>query len=199
VKFCCARPATVIVPSMRSIAFVAAVIGPAVALANGRPPLTNGIHFQPGDNQSLYAATTFGFLVSHDDGCSFRWICEQNIGYGGTFDPKYRITAGPKCSGSSSSPVRSNAPPAHRSTTSAAQPGHRCNYSSARPGRPRATGSLCPTIHRPCRRRPVGVAMRATHPPVPSARWAYWPRCAVPRCYGGGGASSASSPSRQLG
>lgn len=46
---------------------------------------------QPGDNHSLHVATTFGLLVSHDDGCSFRWICEQNIGYGGTFDPKYRI------------------------------------------------------------------------------------------------------------
>jgi len=63
------------------------------ALANGRPPLTNGVHFPPGDSHSLYVATTFGLLVSHDDGCSFRWICEQNIGYGGTFDPKYRIAA----------------------------------------------------------------------------------------------------------
>jgi BNR/Asp-box repeat len=76
---------------MRSLAFVAALLFPAVALANGRPPITNGVHFQPGDNQSLYIATTFGLLVSHDDGESFRWICEQNIGYGGTFDPKYRI------------------------------------------------------------------------------------------------------------
>ena len=78
---------------MRSLAAVAAVLCPAVALANGRPPLTNGVHFQPGDNHSLYVATTFGLLVSHDDGCSFRWICEQNVGYGGTFDPKYRIAA----------------------------------------------------------------------------------------------------------
>ncbi len=76
---------------MRSLAVAAAVLCPTMALANGRPPLTNGVHFQPGDNQSLYVASTFGLLVSHDDGCSFRWICEQNIGYGGTFDPKYRI------------------------------------------------------------------------------------------------------------
>ena len=77
--------------AMRSLLLVAAVLCPAVALANGRPPLTNGVHFQPGDSKSLYVATTFGLLVSHDDGCSFRWICEQNVGYGGTFDPKYRI------------------------------------------------------------------------------------------------------------
>lgn len=76
---------------MRSLVSIAALLCPAVALANGRPPLTNGVHFRPGDNQSLYVATTFGLLVSHDDGCSFRWICEQNVGYGGTFDPKYRI------------------------------------------------------------------------------------------------------------
>ena len=78
---------------MRSLALVAALLYPAVALANGRPPLTNGVHFQPGDSHSIYIASTFGLLVSHDDGCSFRWICEQNIGYGGTFDPKYRIAA----------------------------------------------------------------------------------------------------------
>lgn len=76
---------------MRSVA-IAALLAPAVALANGRAPVTNGVHFAPGDDHSLYVATTFGLLVS-DDGCSFRWICEQNIGYAGTFDPKYRIAA----------------------------------------------------------------------------------------------------------
>jgi len=76
---------------MRSVAAVAACLVPVVALANGRPPITNGVKFRPGDNHSLYVATTFGLLVSHDDGCSFRWVCEQNIGYGGTFDPQYRI------------------------------------------------------------------------------------------------------------
>lgn len=76
---------------MRRLAFAAAVLAPALALGNGRAPLTNGVHFQPGDDRSIYVATTFGLLVSHDDGCSFRWICEQNIGYAGTFDPHYRI------------------------------------------------------------------------------------------------------------
>jgi hypothetical protein len=77
-------------PGMRWLAVVA-VLCPVIALANGRAPLTNGVHFQPGDNRSIYVATTFGLLISHDDGCSFRWICEQNIGYAGTFDPRYRI------------------------------------------------------------------------------------------------------------
>jgi len=39
----------------------------SLAGANGRPPLTNGIHFKPGDPHSLYVATTFGLLVSHDE------------------------------------------------------------------------------------------------------------------------------------
>src|SRR4051812_34108880 len=76
--------------AMRWLAAVMVLV-PVVALANGRAPLTNGVHFQPGDNHTLYVATTFGLLISRDDGCSFRWVCEQNLGYGGTFDPKYRI------------------------------------------------------------------------------------------------------------
>ena len=63
----------------------------AAASANGRPPLTNGVFFRPGDTQSIYVRSTFGLLVSHDDGCSFRWVCERAIGYGGEFDPKYAI------------------------------------------------------------------------------------------------------------
>ncbi|MBX3162032.1 MAG: hypothetical protein KF773_39080 [Deltaproteobacteria bacterium] len=73
---------------------VAAVLGMAgVASANGRAPLTNGIAFRPGDAHSIYVRSTFGLLVSHDDGCSFRWVCEQAVGYGGEFDPKYAIAA----------------------------------------------------------------------------------------------------------
>jgi len=59
------------------------------AAANGRPPVTSGIFFRPGDARSILVRSTFGLLVSRDDGCAFRWICEQAIGYGGQFDPKY--------------------------------------------------------------------------------------------------------------
>ena len=81
---------------MRLQLVVAFSLGLSLALAsaahaNGRPPLTNGIHFQPNDPHSLYVATTFGLLVSHDDGCTMSWVCEQNIGYGGEWDPKYAI------------------------------------------------------------------------------------------------------------
>ena len=69
----------------------AVVLAPVAALAGSRAPLTSGIQFQPGDHRSLYVATTFGLLISRDDGCSFRWVCEQNLGYAGAFDPQYRI------------------------------------------------------------------------------------------------------------
>jgi hypothetical protein len=107
---------------MRSLAIVAALLYPAAALANGRPPLTNGVHFRPGDNHSLYVATTFGLLVSHDDGCSFRWICEQNIGYGGTFDPKSPTPGSTRST--SDRPARSGSPPptAASRTTCIARP-----------------------------------------------------------------------------
>jgi hypothetical protein len=71
----------------------AAVLPSPAAHANGRPPATNGVVFRPGDNESIYIRTTFGLLVSRDAGCSFRWVCEANIGYGGTYDPKYAIAA----------------------------------------------------------------------------------------------------------
>ena len=63
----------------------------ALAHANGRAPYTNGIYFQANDAQSIYVRTTFGLLISHDGGCSFRWTCEDSIGYGGTYDPEYAI------------------------------------------------------------------------------------------------------------
>jgi hypothetical protein len=72
-------------------ALLGLVLAAGVAHANGRAPLTNGIFFKPGDPHSLYVRTTFGLLISHDDGCTFDWVCEQNIGYGGQFDPKYAI------------------------------------------------------------------------------------------------------------
>lgn len=61
------------------------------AYANGRAPETNGVVLRPGDAHSIYARSTFGLLISHDDGCTFQWVCEDNIGYGGSFDPKYAI------------------------------------------------------------------------------------------------------------
>jgi hypothetical protein len=78
---------------MRALIPAAIVLAAATAHANGRAPLTNGIYFKPGDPHSLYVASTFGLLISRDEGCTFHWLCEQNLGYGGTWDPKYAIAA----------------------------------------------------------------------------------------------------------
>jgi hypothetical protein len=72
---------------------VAALLAPAPpAEANGRPPSTVSIATRP-NGRDILVATTFGVLLSKDDGCSFQWLCEQSIGFGGTFDPKYAIGA----------------------------------------------------------------------------------------------------------
>ncbi|MEZ4365658.1 MAG: sialidase family protein [Kofleriaceae bacterium] len=68
---------------------VLATAGPAAA--NGRPPATTSVELRAGDADSIYLGATFGLLISHDGGCSFRWVCEQSIGYGGTFDPHYAV------------------------------------------------------------------------------------------------------------
>ena len=77
----------------RRVLVLASLTFTTLAHANGRPPVTNGVFLQPNDPQALYIRTTFGLLISHDDGCSFRWVCEQDIGYGGFFDPEYAIAA----------------------------------------------------------------------------------------------------------
>ncbi|HEY5925118.1 MAG TPA: hypothetical protein VIV11_25725 [Kofleriaceae bacterium] len=70
---------------------LASLLLASVAHANGRSPQTVGIYPKPGEPQTIYLATTFGLLETKDEGCTFRWMCEQSIGYGGTWDPVYAI------------------------------------------------------------------------------------------------------------
>lgn len=81
-----------ILTSCASLAMLSLVVPDGVrdAEANGRPPSTVSIASRR-SGRDLLVATTFGVLLSKDDGCSFQWLCEQSIGYGGTFDPKYAI------------------------------------------------------------------------------------------------------------
>lgn len=76
---------------MRSVVALAAALAATTAHANGRGPLTNGVYFRPDDVHAIYLRTTFGLLISPDDGCTFYWLCETNVGYGGSFDPKYGV------------------------------------------------------------------------------------------------------------
>jgi hypothetical protein len=65
----------------------------AGAFANGRFPATVDVKFQPGNDNLVLLPVTFGLLLSEDDGANFRWICEEAVGYGGTYDPDYAINA----------------------------------------------------------------------------------------------------------
>jgi hypothetical protein len=60
--------------------------------ANGRPPATTNVAFEPGNAQTIYLPVTFGFLKSTDDGETFQWLCEAAVGYGGIFDPDYAVS-----------------------------------------------------------------------------------------------------------
>ena len=122
--------------------------------ANGRPPLTNGMHFGRAIRTRSTSRTTFGLLVSHDDGCTFSWVCEQNIGYGGTFDPKYAIatdgtifaTTFPACASAATAAAASRrrlelagaptASPRSGSTRSTSARPARCGLGTAESGEP---------------------------------------------------------------
>ncbi|MDF2695178.1 MAG: BNR/Asp-box repeat domain protein [Labilithrix sp.] len=48
--------------------------------------------FDPHDAKTVVVRATFGLLVTHDGGDSWRWICDGAIGFPGTEDPSYAIT-----------------------------------------------------------------------------------------------------------
>lgn len=79
-------------PCVPALALVVALISgaaPRAALANGRPPGTSTIHFRKGMERHVYAGMTFGAVLSKDGGATWEWICEEAIGYSGTYDPDY--------------------------------------------------------------------------------------------------------------
>lgn len=80
---------------MRSPAFLAAVIllCSAPLAANGRFPASRDIEVS-GDGDTWLVPVTFGLLVSHDGGATVRWVCEDAMGYSGTYDPTFVIAPG---------------------------------------------------------------------------------------------------------
>lgn len=69
------------------------VAAPRLARANGRFPASVNVMGRAGEPDDVYVALTFGLLISHDDGRTYAWTCEQNVGYGGVYDPHYEIAA----------------------------------------------------------------------------------------------------------
>jgi len=74
-------------------ALVALSLSAQTADANGRFPTSTGVGFTPGETQTILVPVTFGLLVSTDGGTNFDWVCEQAIGYTGTYDPAYTVAA----------------------------------------------------------------------------------------------------------
>ena len=85
------------VPALAGAA-AAAVIGLSSghARANGRFPAANQILFWPGDPHLVVARTTYGILVSRDDGASWTYLCEEALGLpsSATQDPELAFSAG---------------------------------------------------------------------------------------------------------
>lgn len=70
-----------------------AVYAEGDALANGRFPRAQQIVSTPGDPRRVFLRATFGVLASFDGGTSWRWLCEDAIGFSGTWDPPVAATS----------------------------------------------------------------------------------------------------------
>jgi hypothetical protein len=62
---------------------------PGGALANGRLPAMTEVKFHPTDPERFVVGSTLGLLTSTDGLTTFRWVCENAVGYGGMYDPTY--------------------------------------------------------------------------------------------------------------
>jgi photosystem II stability/assembly factor-like uncharacterized protein len=74
---------------VRRAAILVVVALASAAHAHGRDPFLTSIHTRPGAPQDVIAGTTFGLLVSHDGGASWRWLCESALHYMDPYDPDY--------------------------------------------------------------------------------------------------------------
>jgi hypothetical protein len=81
---------------MRGLPFllVALLAGERVALANGRFPLASQLIEDSSDPNHLVLRATYGVLTSRSAGREWAWICEERVGYSGTFDPAIAILSG---------------------------------------------------------------------------------------------------------
>ena len=78
---------------MKRALVIAILCAAATAHANGRPPEPTALHFAPNNDTDIYLQVTFGMLESHDAGATWRWVCEEAIGYSGNYDPDYAVSS----------------------------------------------------------------------------------------------------------
>ncbi len=68
--------------------------GAPAARANGRFPAAQYVIVGPGAaSDTIALRATYGVLLSRDAGRTFRWLCEESIGYAGEYDPTLAMTA----------------------------------------------------------------------------------------------------------
>jgi hypothetical protein len=67
------------------------LLGPSLALANGRYPLSQQLLVDPTDAKHLFLRSTYGVLTSADVGVTWSWLCESGIGYAPGEDPMMAI------------------------------------------------------------------------------------------------------------
>jgi hypothetical protein len=79
-----------------ALALVSAVaLAPRPAHANGRFPMAQVVLAPTGGDVGLVVVrTTFGVLISRDGGATFDWVCEENLGFTGTWDPPLALLPG---------------------------------------------------------------------------------------------------------
>lgn len=76
-----------------ALSVVALLSSPVVARANGRFPQATQLAVDPARPAVMVVRTTFGLLFSSDAGATWGWVCEEQVGYGGAFDPAIALTA----------------------------------------------------------------------------------------------------------
>ena len=77
------------------------------ASANGRFPASNRIVFAPTDTSVVAVRATYGVILSHDDGTTWSFLCEDAIGLPPTAiqDPPLAISGGPALIAGTAVPV----------------------------------------------------------------------------------------------
>src|SRR5258706_10420537 len=75
-----------------TLAIAALCSNPSTAGANGRPESGRTINFRFGHESEIAVSLTFGLMLSHDGGTTWRWMCEAAMFYGGMYDPFYAYT-----------------------------------------------------------------------------------------------------------
>jgi hypothetical protein len=76
---------------VRLAAFAATFLAAATASANGRFPAANQLVVDRDDAAHIVVRTTFGIVATTDAGKTWRFVCEEKIGFSGTYDPAIAI------------------------------------------------------------------------------------------------------------